>query len=319
MARPEVLRSPVLRVLDYVFILRPTVAVGMWVFFFAGAALAARASDVGISLFFPPRDVLLGFGAMTAVLGGGCLLNQITDVETDRVNEKLFFLPRGLISMRAAWVELAVVWGLAAALALPLSTGFKVVLAASLFLNVTYSAPPLRAKSRCPWDMAWNGLGFGFVSAAAGWAAMAPLTHAIVPVGLTYALAVAGVTASTTVLDVEGDRSEGLRTTAAVLGACGASALTLVLVGASVVAGALTRDPLGFFGPVLSLPLLIRAHVTRVRAHRIAANQFMVAAFALVASVRSPYLLLLLALVYFGSRGYYRTRFGLSYPGSGTP
>ncbi|MFH1689589.1 MAG: UbiA prenyltransferase family protein [Candidatus Eisenbacteria bacterium] len=319
MAGPEDLRNPVLRALDFVFILRPTVVVGMWVFFFAGAALAARASGVCLPLFFPPKDVLLGFGAMTAVLGGGCLLNQITDVETDRVNEKLFFLPRGLISTRAAWAELAVVWVLAAALALPLSAGFKLALAASLFLNVTYSAPPLRAKSRCPWDMAWNGLGFGFVSAAAGWAAVSPLTQALVPVGLTYTLAVAGVTASTTVLDVEGDRSEGLRTTAAVLGARGASALSLVLVGAAGVAGALFRDPLGFFGPLLSLPLLVRAHVTRVRSDRIAANQSMVAAFALVASVRAPYLLLLLALVYFGSRGYYRTRFGLSYPGSGTP
>ncbi len=38
-----------------------------------------------------------------------------------------------------------------------------------------------------------------------------------------------------------------------------------------------------------------------------------------IASIRAPYLLLLLALVYFGSRAYYRARFGLSYPGAGTP
>jgi 4-hydroxybenzoate polyprenyltransferase len=291
----------------------------MWVFFFAGAALAARAGGASLSLVLPPRDVLLGFGAMTAVLGGGCLLNQISDVETDRVNEKLFFLPRGMISMRAAWVEVVVVWVLAAVLAAPLSAGFRVALAASLLLNITYSAPPVRAKSHCPWDMVWNGLGFGFVSAAAGWSSVAPLSPAIIPLGLTYTLAVAGVTASTTVLDVEGDRALGLRTTAAVLGGSGASALTLVLVAAAGLMGAVLRDPLGFLGPVLSLPLLIRAHVTRDRAHRIAANQFMVAAFAVVAAMRAPYLLLLLALVYFGSRGYYRARFGFSYPGAGTP
>ncbi len=319
MAGPEGLKRSVLRVLDFIFILRPTVVVGMWVFFFAGAALAARASGASLSLFFPSGDVLLGFGAMTAVLGGGCLLNQISDVETDRVNEKLFFLPRGIISMRAAWVELAVAWVLAAALAAPLSPGFRVVLAASLLLNVTYSAPPVRAKSHCPWDMVWNGLGFGFVSAAAGWASVALLTPVIIPLGLTYTLAVAGVTASTTVLDVEGDRAEGLKTTAAVLGASCASALTLVLVAAAGFMGAVLRDPLGFFGPVLSLPLLIRAHVTGDRAHRIAANQFAVGAFVIVASIRAPYLLLLLALVYFGSRSYYRARFGLSYPGAGTP
>jgi 4-hydroxybenzoate polyprenyltransferase len=319
MAAPEGPRSPALRPLDFIFILRPTVIVGMWVFFFAGAVLALRAGGTSLILLLPSRDVLLGFGAMTAVLGGGCLLNQITDVETDRVNEKLFFLPRGIVSMRAARVELAVVWLAALALAAPLSAHFKLILAASLVLNITYSAAPVRAKSRIPWDMVWNGLGFGFASAAAGWAAVAPLSTDVIAVGLVYSLAVAGVTASTTVLDVDGDRSEGLRTTAAVLGERGASTLTLVLVAAACAAGAVIRDPLGFFGPLLSLPLLARAHFTGARSHRIAANQIMVAAFVLVASVRAPALILLLTVVYFGSRAYYRARFGFSYPGAGTP
>ena len=318
MAGSQLLRRSVLRALDFVFILRPTVVVGMWVFFFAGAALAARATGVRLSPLLPDGRLLLGFASMTAVLGGGCLLNQITDVETDRVNEKLFFLPRGIVSMRAAWIELAVVWLAAAALAVPMSGGFRLVLAASLLLNVTYSAPPVRAKSQYPWDMVWNGLGFGFVSAAAGWASVATLQPTVVAPGLVYAVAVAGVTASTTVLDVEGDRAQGLQTTAAVLGARAASVLTLVLVGAAGVAGGLLRDPLGFFGPLASLPLLVRAHVTRERSHRIIANQVMVAVFAVVAAARVPYLLLLLALVYFGSRGYYKARFNFSYPGAGT-
>ena len=319
MAGSQLLRRSFLRALDFVFILRPTVIVGMWVFFFAGAALAARATGAHLPPMALDGRLLLGFGSMTAVLAGGCLLNQITDVETDRVNEKLFFLPKGIVPMRAAWAELAIVWLAAAALAVPLSGGFRLVLAASLLLNVTYSAPPVRAKSKWPWDMVWNGFGFGFVSAAAGWASVAPLSAAVIAPGLVYTVAVAGVTASTTVLDVEGDRAEGLRTTAAVLGERAASVLTLVLVAAAGIAGGLLRDPLGFFGPLLSLPLLVRAHRTEERSHRITANQVMVAAFALVAAARAPYLLVLLALVYFGSRGYYRARFGVSYPGSGTP
>lgn len=315
----EGLKRSVLRVLDFIFVLRPTIVVIMWVLFLTGAALGARASGGSLPLFPLPTGLLLGFGAMTAVLGGGCLLNQISDVETDRVNEKLFFLPRGIISMRAAWVELTVLWLLAAALATPLSPGFKTILAASLLLNITYSAPPIRAKSHCPWDVVWNGVGFGFVATAAGWACVAPLTQAVGPLGLTYALAIAGVSASTTVLDVEGDRALGLRTTAAVLGASGASALAVVLVAAAGVMGAVLSDPLGFFGPLLSLPLLVRAHVTRDRAHRTVANQVTVGAVAVVASIRAPYLLPLLAIVYFGSRSYYRARFGFSYPGAGTP
>jgi 4-hydroxybenzoate polyprenyltransferase len=291
----------------------------MWVFYFWGASMASRATGAPFPLLFPGGRVLLGFLSVSAALAGGCLLNQITDVETDRVNEKLFFLPREIISMRAAWVELLVVWGLAVALALPLGPAFRGMLGTSLLLNLTYSARPVRAKSRIPLDMLWNGLGFGLVSTAAGWAAVAPLSPSVLPAGLAFTVAVAGVTASTTVPDVEGDGAAGLRTTAAVLGERGASVLTLVLVGAAAVAGAVVHDPLAFFGPLVSLPLLVRAHLTGERSHRVMADQFMVAAYVVVASFRAPYLLALLALVYLGSRAYYRARFGMAYPGPGTP
>lgn len=318
MPGPGVERSP-LRPLDYVFVLRPTVLVGMWVFYFWGAYLASRETGAAFPLLVPTARVFAGFLSMSAALAGGCLLNQIADVETDRVNEKLFFLPRGIISMRAAVAELAVVWVLAAALALPLGLHFVLVLCASLLLNYTYSAPPVRAKSRFPLDMLWNGLGFGLVSSAAGWAAVAQLELSVLWVGLVYTVAVAGVTASTTVLDVDGDRAADLRTTAVVLGRDRASALTLWLIALAAAAGWFLMDPLAIFGSVLSLPALLLAHRTGERRHRIIANQVMVALFLVVASCRAPYLLALLAVVYFGSRAYYRARFGFSYPGAGTP
>ena len=312
-----VLRAPALRPLDYVFFMRPTVIVGMWVFFLWGAALGAGHAGLTFPSLYPSRPVLLGFLAMTAVLGGGCVLNQITDIETDRVNGKLFFLPRGIISLRAAWTELALLWVAALVLSAFLPVGFRVVLAASLFINLTYSAPMVAAKSRFPWDVVWNGLGFGVASSAAGWASVAPLSPALLAPALAYALVVAGATASTSIPDVDGDRSAGLRTTAAVLGKRGASVLTLVLVSAAALVGALTRDPLALFGPLLALPLLVKAHRSGERSDRTLANEAMVLAFGLVATVRMPYLLVLLLLVYFASRGYYRARFGLSYPGPG--
>ncbi len=305
-------------VLDYIFILRPTVIVGMWVFFMWGAALAASRSGGYVLPAVLGRDLWLALGAMTAAIAGGCLLNQIVDVETDAVNDKLFFLPSGIISMRAARVELAVVWVLAVALSLPVGGQFVAVMAAALVINITYSAPPVSAKSRFPLDMLWNGLGFGLVSAAAGWAAVAPLTGEVLLLGLVYTAAVAGVTASTTILDIEGDRVVGLRTTAAVLGERWTSWLTLALTGAAGVAGAVLGDALG----LASLPalfLLGRAHITGRRADRILGNQGGVAIFALVAAVRAPVLIVLIAVVVLGSRLYYRRRFDISYPGRGTP
>ncbi len=308
-----------LRPFDFVFVLRPATIVPLWIFFVAGTRLAAGEYDLELSLLLPPRGVVLGLLSMTALLAGGYLLNQIRDIETDRRNEKLFFLPRGLISVRAAWTELAVLWVLAGLLAVPLTVEFRWVLAAAFVLALTYSAPPVTAKARAPLDLVWNGLGFGAVAVVAGWATVAPLSDAIVLPALSYTLAVAGITASTTIPDIPGDVALSLRTTGAVLGKGRTSLLAVVLLAAAALAGAAARDVLGLFGPAVSLPLLLRAHRTGSRAHRVTANQAAVAVFALIVGARAVYLPALVAAIVLLSRAYYRARFGITYPGPGTP
>jgi 4-hydroxybenzoate polyprenyltransferase len=308
-----------LRPFDFVFVLRPATIVPLWIFFVAGTRLAAARSGVELPLLYPPRDVVLGLLSMTALLAGGYLLNQIRDIETDRRNKKLFFLPRGLISLRAAWTELAVLWLLAVLLAVPLAPEFGWALGAAFLLALTYSAPPVSAKARTPLDLIWNGLGFGAVAVVAGWATVAPLSGEVALPALSYTLAVAGITASTTIPDIPGDAALGLRTTGAVLGVGRTSLLGVVLLAAAALAGAIAKDLLGLFGPVVSLPLLLRAHRTGSRAHRVAANQIAVAVFGLIVGARAPYLLVLVAAVVLLSRAYYLARFGITYPGPGTP
>ncbi len=311
--------TPRLRVFDFIFILRPAALVPLWIFYVAGARLAARATGVPLPLWYPPRDLLLGLLSMTAVLGGGYLLNQIHDIETDRRNDKLFFLPREIVSVRAAWVELAIVWCAALLLAIPLSSGFRWVAAASLLLSITYSAPPVRAKTRAPLDLVWNALGFGCAATAAGWAAVARPALPLALPALSYSLAVAGVIASTTILDVPGDRAQGMRTTGAVLGERGTSVLAISLLAAGAAVGVVAGDRLAIFGPVLSIPLMALAMRTGARKDRVTANQVAVAVFALIIGAGSLYLLALLAIVFVLSRAYYRARFGIVYPGRGTP
>ncbi len=308
-----------LRPLDYVFLARPAALVPLWIFYISGACLGAESIGRVIPWYRPTRHGLLGLLSMTAVLAGGYILNQIRDIETDRRNEKLFFLPRGIVSVGAARVEMIVLWALALVFAIPLSWEFLLVLLGSLVLNITYSVPPVHAKSRTPFDLIWNGLGFGVAAAAAGWAAVAPLAWELVGPALSYALAVAGIIASTTILDIPGDTAAGLSTTGTALGVRRTSTLAIVLVSVAGVLGAIFVDGLSLFGAAFSLPWLIRAHRTGRRSHRIAANQLAVAMFAILASARGVYLVALLALVFFLSRAYYRARFDIAYPGRGTP
>mgnify|MGYP001138511425 CR=1 FL=1 len=302
------------RCLDRLFILRPAVMVPLWVFFVSGATGALRASGHAGPMLLPPRTVAIGLAAMSAILGGGYLLNQIVDVEGDRANDKLFFLPRELISAGSARAELAVVWLIAAAIALALPVAFQAVAVAALVLNVTYSSRPIRAKARFPLDLIWNGLGFGLVATFSGWATVSPPGLRCLQLGFAYTLAVAGVTASTTIPDLKGDSATGLRTTAVVLGRHRTSCIAVLLMALAALTGLVIRDPVASVGSLLSLPMLIRAHVTGSSRDRLAASQVSVGVFCLLVSIRAPFLLALVALVVLGSRLYYRRRFGMTYP-----
>jgi len=307
------------RPLDYVFLLRPAALVPLWVFVLYGATLAERRSGVASGSTALPPELWLGLVAMSLILGGGYIQNQIADIETDRRNEKLFLLPRGIVTVRAARIELAAVWGAAAVALVWLPPAFRWVAAGSVLLCATYSWAPIRAKARAPLDLLWNGLGFGALGAAAGWTALAPVGRGLFEPAVAYVLAVAGIIASTTIPDLDGDRVAGLRTTAAVLGERRTSLVAIILLGAAAVVGWRSRDLLALWGPLLALPLLLRAHATRRRADRVLADQVGVVAFVAVASFRSPWLLALFGAALVASRCYYARRFGIAYPGPGTP
>lgn len=312
-------RRQELHALDYVFLLRPSSLVPLWIFQLAGAAAAGRA--IGADVGWPglPDGAGLGLLVTSLTLGGGYVLNQIRDIESDRRNRKLFLLPDGLVSMPAAWAEMAAVWAVALLLSLLLPTAFRWIVVVSLFMNVTYSTPPINAKSRAPLDLVWNGVFFGLVAYAAGWASAAPLDLGRMGAALAYAPAVAGVIASTTILDIPGDVAQRAATTGAILGVRRTSALAVGLLAVGAGAGWLVRDSMGLLGPLVSLPLFLRAHASGRRPHRIAANQVAVAAFSILVGIRAPLMLALLAVVYFGTRAYYWARFGLRFPGKGTP
>ncbi len=319
--------------LDFVFVLRPVLMIPLWVFFAQGARLASHRGWLFETVLFPNVGEWLGILSITGILGGGYLLNQMVDVETDRINAKLFFLPRGIISMRAAAVELAVIWLVSLTVAFQLGAGFIWTALAALAFSVTYSAGPIRAKSRVGADVLWNAAGFGLVAALAGVAAsraagVSPMTGtpaagmllgsvsgpALWSIG-SYVAAVGGVTASTIVLDREGDERAGLRTTAVALGERGASLVGVLLLAAAAALGLLARDAVAVGGAFIALAFAVRAHARGDRASRIRANQLGVAAFGLFAALFSPYVLVLAALVVLGSRRYYRGRFGFAYPG----
>ncbi|HNV03338.1 MAG TPA: UbiA family prenyltransferase [Vicinamibacterales bacterium] len=144
-------------------------------------------------------------------------LNQIFDLDIDRINKPRRPLPSGRLSLGAAWaVTLA---GFAAALGLAwfVAPGgrhecFWMVLAAAL-MTVAYSAPPLRTKRLGVWANVTICIPRGLLLKVAGWSSV-KTALGLEPwyLGSIFALFLLGATTTKDFADMDGDRRGGCRT-----------------------------------------------------------------------------------------------------------
>lgn len=285
-----------MRLVDFFFALRPLVLVPAWSFFVLGAAAAQALQP------FPGSR----FVALSLVLCGGYLVNQIVDFESDRRNGKGLFLQRGLFTRRtyATAAVLAVAAGLLLAWRTR-QTPLGIALAAALVL--AYSVPPLRLSARAGWDLAANAVGYGGLAPWIG-AGGGPLRPEF---WIATSLAVGAVFVHTTLLDTAGDRATGKHTLGVALSPRAARGLALLL---SLPAPVLLRGAGWPAAAAAGLTALLCAAATRGRCPSRTVCVGATAAFAAAAALAwwpfGPALLLLVL----ATRVYYRRRFGLAYP-----
>ncbi|MCD6378936.1 UbiA family prenyltransferase, partial [bacterium] len=144
--------------LDYFFLTRPLILIPVWTFFLLGAHHSFAPLEKSINSF----KLLYGILSFTTLIGAIYIINQITDKETDLANNKLFLIPRKIISVKAAWIEAAILLFLSFFAAIFfLSKGFIIILLLSLLLGLAYSIEPFRFKKRPILDVASNAIGNG--------------------------------------------------------------------------------------------------------------------------------------------------------------
>jgi 4-hydroxybenzoate polyprenyltransferase len=302
------------RPLDYVFLLRPMILIPVWTFFLLGAHHGAAAAGTAIDAF----RLLAGLFSFTALLGAIYIVNQIADRDADFAANKLFLLSKGIVPVRAAWIEaaalVAVSFG-AALLFLPIV--FSGILAASLALGAAYSLEPVRLKRRPVLDTLANAIGNGVLNTLAGWVA------AGAPVGgwpslAPYPFAVASVHLATTLADAEADARMGFRTSGAALGVSRGLFVSTALMGGAVVAAYRAGNMPALAASILSLPFFlipVRSVTGPARAGDVlvpvkTATLF----FSVAAGFLFPVYIPFLAAVILLTRLYYRRRFGIDYP-----
>lgn len=150
----------------------------------------------------------IALGALSAVFlnGASNSVNQIFDLEIDRVNKPARPLPSGDISPGEAWgIGIA---GYCASLLLAwcVHSTFLAIVAAGALLTIAYSAPPLRAKRHWLAALATIALSRGLLLTAAGWSLTGDICR-LEPwwIGGVYALFLLGAAGTKDYADMAGD------------------------------------------------------------------------------------------------------------------
>lgn len=162
--------------------------------------------------------LVLGTIAAALLNAASNALNQIYDLDIDRINKPGRVMCIGEVSVKGAWVFAAATGLVALLLAGAISAvtghcGTIVLFAAAALFSVAYSAPPLRMKARGWWANVTVALPRGTLLKVAGWS----LAQSVVSleawyIGLIMGLFLLGATTTKDFADVRGDAAYGVKT-----------------------------------------------------------------------------------------------------------
>jgi len=201
----------------YVELARPFTLIAPALGFVSGALTAIGAAPrdtVTVGILVPP---LIG-SLMAAMLNAGNnALNQIYDLEIDRVNKPTRPLPSGRLSNAEVWAFTAVTYVLALALAWLVAPGGRHecfwLVAIAVICTYHYSVPPFRTKRLGIWANVTIAIPRGTLLKVAGWSS-AKTIFGVEPwyIGALFGLFLLGATTTKDFADMEGDRRGGCRT-----------------------------------------------------------------------------------------------------------
>ncbi|MBD3242891.1 MAG: hypothetical protein GF331_20025 [Chitinivibrionales bacterium] len=321
-----VVRHVALKVLDSFFLLRIPLLVPVWTILLLGwitgspdaSIWSLSSSASGAVTYLWPA--LIGFSLVVASI---YVVNQIVDIESDRINHKLFLLPHGIVSVRTAWVLALLCLGGGMAIGWMLGPGMLAIFVASVLLGVAYNLPPASLKNRAVGGVAANSLGHGMLTYLVGWYAAkqgVACDWSLLQTGLVSSLSPAfangAVFLATTIPDAQGDSATGKQTFCVQYGKrATAVAAALFCVAALTTALLMEHNRLVMVVPsAISVMLFFWLAVSSRREVAFQAFRWPVVLLSLAVFMMVPVYGVMLACTFLASRAYYRHRFGIEYP-----
>jgi 4-hydroxybenzoate polyprenyltransferase len=158
-------------------------------------------------------SVILGALAAACLNAASNAINQIYDLEIDRINKPTRPLPSGRLSLKQAWAFTLVGYVLTFCLALLVNRAFLVIVLLTTLITYAYSGPPFRTKRYGILANVTIAIPRGCLLVVAGWSAVAsPLDWEPWLVGMVMGLYILGAATTKDFSDMEGDRRYGCMT-----------------------------------------------------------------------------------------------------------
>jgi chlorophyll/bacteriochlorophyll a synthase len=196
---------------------RPFTLVAPALGFLSGALTAVGAAPPeswSMSLMIAP---ILGSLMAATLNAGNNALNQIYDLDIDRVNKPKRPLPSGRLTIAQAWVYTAITYSAALVLAWLVAPAGRHecfwLVAVAVICTFVYSVPPLRTKRLGIWANITIAIPRGTLLKVAGWSSVKTIAG-LEPwyIGAIFGLFLLGATTTKDFADMEGDRRGGCRT-----------------------------------------------------------------------------------------------------------
>ena len=318
-----------LRILDYLIVLRPTLLLPVWTLVLLGHYQGARRvgtdlfhlsilSQASIEILLYPGLRLWGVICLYSMLMGAVyVVNQIADRETDEVNDKLYLVAQGYVNIRALKIEavsLFIASGVWAAAWYQDNPACLLLIFLSMLLGVIYSVRPCRLKGRPFLDLLANAIGYGGVAYLIGWATVGPIDAGVLWQTLPYMLCVGAAFVNTTLPDLKGDSAVGDRTTGVSLGVHRSCQLSLALLVGAIASAGLLRNLIVLIVGLICLPFFVYINFDRRKSVIIWATRVGILGLTILACIVVPCYFILFICTLLFVRWYYAARFSIKYP-----
>jgi 4-hydroxybenzoate polyprenyltransferase len=315
--------------LDCLFLLRIPLLVPVWTILFLGWIIGSDSARPGGFLAggaAMSSRFWLGTAGFSLIVASIYVVNQIVDIESDRINHKLFLLPQGVISIRTAWI----IAGLCALSGLVINAGIiadaplTVISLLSLLLGALYNLPPAQLKNSPCGGVCASALGHGMLTFLAGWYLAGTLYDAggsIVLMsglmsGIAPTLANAAVYLATTIPDAPGDRITGKKTFCVAYGEKKTAVVAFLLCTGAFAASfcMLHHCWVMAFPSAVSLIFFFSFALAAKREHAYSAFKWPVFLLTAFVALFAPEYGIVVLVIFFVSKAYYKLRFNFDYP-----